>query len=252
MRVLGNFSVEGNTSAALDYIVSVLFVERLGIKDPSITPSDHGFLFIRVPETQGILILPPFLSGSGGENLLKSNDFRLQIVETDIYIQDITGESTIPVLAKNGMNDVSSRIQVHPEKIEINFDILGSACYILTRTEEMTNSTRDEHDRFPAYASHAYQNDYLHRPIVDEYVEILWWCMKQLWPRLERKPRKFRMLLSHDVDVPFAEAFSSPKRILRSLGGDIVNRERIFQAWQLQRLLGEDHWFRFMCLDLPT
>ena len=89
-------------------------------------------------------------------------------------------------------------------------------------------------------------------PLVDEYVEIFWWCMKQLWPRLERKPRKFRMLLSHDVDVPFAEAFSSPKRILRSLSRDIVNRERIFQAWQLQRLVGEDHWFRFMCLDLPT
>ena len=238
MRVLGNFSVEGNTSAALDYIVSVLFVERLGIKDLSVTHNVQGFLLVGVPGTQGILILPPFLSGSGGENLLKSNDFRLQIVETDNYIQDITGESIIPVLAKNGMNDVSSRIQVHPEKIEINFDILGSAFYILTRTEEMTNSTRDEHNRFPAYASHAYQNDYLHRPIVDEYVEILWWCMKQLWPRLERKPRKFRMLLSHDVDVPFAEAFSSPERILRSLGGDIVNRERIFQAWQLQRLLG--------------
>lgn len=225
MRVLGNFSVEGSTSAALHYIVSVLFVERLGIKDLSITPSDHGFLFVEVPGMQGTLLLPPFLSGSGVENLLKSNDFRLQIAETENYIQDITGESTIPVLAKNGIPDVSSRIQVHPQKIEITFDILGSAFYILTRTEEITNPTRDEHDRFPAYASHAYQNGYLHRPIVDEYVEILWWCMKQLWPRLERKPRKFRMLLSHDVDVPFAEAFSSPKRILRSLGGDIVKRK---------------------------
>jgi len=76
--------------------------------------------------------------------------------------------------------------------------------------------------------------------------------MKQLWPRLERKPLKFRMLLSHDVDVPFAEAFSSPKGFLRSLGRDILNRERIFQAWQLQRLVGEDHSFGFMCLDLPT
>lgn len=67
MRVLGNFSVEGNTSAALDYIVSVLFVERLGIKDPSITPSDHGFLFIGVPGTQGILILPPFFQVQGAK-----------------------------------------------------------------------------------------------------------------------------------------------------------------------------------------
>jgi len=77
VRVLGNFSVEGNTSAALDYIDLVVFVERLGIKDLSITPSDHGFIFIGVPGTQTTLILPLFLSGSGVKNLLKSNDFRL-------------------------------------------------------------------------------------------------------------------------------------------------------------------------------
>jgi len=55
----------------------------------------------------------------------------------------------------------------------MTFDIMGSALYILARVEEIANSTRDEHNRIPAYVSHAHENDYLHRPIADEYVEIL-------------------------------------------------------------------------------
>jgi len=116
--------------------------------------------------------------------------------------------------------------------VTINFDILGSIFYILTRAEEIANPTRDEHGRFSAVASHAYQNGYLDRPVVDEYIEILWWCMKRLWPGLERKPRQFRMVLTHDVDSPFAEAFSPPARVLRSFGGDILKRKDPARAFR--------------------
>ena len=40
------------------------------------------------------------------------------------------------------------------------------------------------------------------RPIVNEYLEILWICISRLAPNLERKSRKFRINLSHDVDRP--------------------------------------------------
>lgn len=213
------------TLSALKYIVSILFVNRLGLKDLFITQSDQGFIFIEIPDAQGKLVLPPFLSSEGIENLLRNNSLSLQMAETDNHIQSITGEKTIPVLAEKRANTMYSQIMVKPEKIECDFDILGSAFYILTRAEEIANPTRDEHGRFSASASHAYQNGYLHRPIVDEYVEILWWCMKRLWPRLERKPREFRILLSHDVDNPFAEAFLSLPRIMRSCGGDIIKRK---------------------------
>jgi hypothetical protein len=153
------------------------------------------------------------------------NTYWLEIPQHHV-LRDTLGESKIPVLfCDSNYKKNKSIFSIEEDQLHLRIDVFGSAFYMLTRYEEIENLTRDEHDRFPAYASHAYQNGYLHRPVVDEYVEILWWCMKRLWPRLERKPRKFRMLLSHDVDVPFAEAFSSPKRILRSLGGDMIKRK---------------------------
>jgi hypothetical protein len=52
---------------------------------------------------------------------------------------------------------------------------------------------------------------------VNEYAEILWRSLQKLWPSLQRKKSDFKILLSHDVDVPFF--FSSapyPKLFLRS------------------------------------
>ena len=74
--------------------------------------------------------------------------------------------------------------------IHLNLDIFGSAFFMLSRYEEVITKDRDGHGRFPAYLSHAYKNNYLHRPLVDEYVEILKKCIIMLWPDLKFKERK--------------------------------------------------------------
>ena len=53
---------------------------------------------------------------------------------------------------------------------------------MLSRYEEAVLLDRDDHDRFPATASIAYKTGFLDRPIIDEYVEILWVAMKRVWP----------------------------------------------------------------------
>ena len=65
--------------------------------------------------------------------------------------------------------------------IQLGLDIFGSVFFMITRYEEVVKSDRDEYDRFPAAASLAYQEGFLDRPIVNEYLEILWTCMKRLW-----------------------------------------------------------------------
>ncbi|MFX1452386.1 MAG: polysaccharide deacetylase family protein [Promethearchaeota archaeon] len=112
----------------------------------------------------------------------------------------------------------------------LNIDIFGSAFFMLTRYEEMVKWQRDEHGRFPARASLAYQEGFLERPIINEYIEILWACFKRLWPRLERKKKIFHMLLTHDVDLPFEYLFLSPARLLRRLLGDILISKKPFLA----------------------
>ena len=87
---------------------------------------------------------------------------------------------------------------------------------------ELVVKERDQHDRFSAYFSHAYKNNYLNRPLVDEYVEILKQCMKMLWPDLKFKERKFSIHVSHDVDqVSRYQTRSNVYQYLRAIGGDL-------------------------------
>lgn len=113
---------------------------------------------------------------------------------------------------------------IERRRIRLGLDIPGSVFFMLSRYEEAVKQDRDEHRRFPAKASLAYQQDFLDRPIVNEYVEILWACMKHLWPALERKRREFRTMVSADVDFPYSYGSKNFNLMLRQFGGDIINR----------------------------
>lgn len=115
--------------------------------------------------------------------------------------------------------------QVYKNKDHIlPIDIFGSSFFMLTRYEEMVKNDRDEHDRFPATASLAYQEGFLDRPIVNEYLEILWDCMKYLWPGLKRKQRAFQMRVSCDVDHPYQESVKNVFQQVKHIGSDLVTR----------------------------
>lgn len=114
-------------------------------------------------------------------------------------------------------NDRAGNIVVH-------YDILGLTYWMLTRLEEIGCSELDEHARFPATSSHAYKNNYLERPIVDEWLHILGQVIQLQWPRIKLKEHQFEMKVSHDVDAPARYAFQSPKGIVRAIGGDIIRR----------------------------
>ena len=73
--------------------------------------------------------------------------------------------------------------------IECGIDIFASSFFMLTRWEEYVNKIRDMHNRFPAYASLACKNNFLDRPIVNEYVEMLWNMLKFLGCKQEKKKR---------------------------------------------------------------
>lgn len=99
-------------------------------------------------------------------------------------------------------------------------DVFGSAFFMLSRCEEVVLPERDEHDRFPSTACVAARGGFLHRPLADEYVEVLWAAMKRVWPSLERRPAASLTLVSHDVDRPGLFAFSP----VRTAVGDLLRR----------------------------
>jgi hypothetical protein len=105
----------------------------------------------------------------------------------------------------------------------LGLDVFGAAFFMLTRYEELTSGQRDEHERFPAPASIAAREGFLHRPIVNEYAEILWAALARIWPRLERQPRTYRERPTHDVDHPLT-ADRQARRQLVSMAGDLIRR----------------------------
>ncbi len=104
----------------------------------------------------------------------------------------------------------------------LNLDVFGSAFFMLSRYEELLATEYDEHNRFSATNSIAFKADFLDRPIINEYVEILWQCLSSMWPQLTRKERKFRKLVSCDVDHPFDHATKSLKRTVLRVGARLI------------------------------
>jgi hypothetical protein len=104
----------------------------------------------------------------------------------------------------------------------LNLDIFGSAFFMLSRYEEFVIQDKDEHNRFSATSSIAYKANFLERPIINEYLEILWCCIHSLWPEIQRKKRTFRKLISCDVDHPYDLVDYSLKRIILRVGARLI------------------------------
>lgn len=108
--------------------------------------------------------------------------------------------------------------------VALDLDVFGSVFYLLTRYEEVARPVSDRHGRFPASASLAATAGFLDRPIVDDYVDLLWMAIHSLWPRLQRPTSDFRLRLTHDVDAAWATHGRHVGAIAHALAGDVVNR----------------------------
>ncbi|MCR8641083.1 polysaccharide deacetylase family protein [Paenibacillus sp. N1-5-1-14] len=128
------------------------------------------------------------------------------------------------------------------KSITLGIDLFGSIFYMLTRYEELVLPDRDARARFPVTASLAYQENFLNRPIVNEYVELLYQCLQQLYPQMTRRQRSYRIHLSHDVDVPLFAAGRTFKQVVRHSVGDVVKRKSVATAAKRMRAYVGGHF----------
>ena len=88
-------------------------------------------------------------------------------------------------------------------QLKLGLDVFGAAFFMLTGYEEYVKPQRDMHGRFLSVDSLAFQQGFLERPIINEYLEILWTVLQRADLVHHRKIRRYRLLPTHDVDAPF-------------------------------------------------
>lgn len=124
----------------------------------------------------------------------------------------------------------SPLISYSAKEARVHFDIPGFTYWMLTRCEEIGRTDLDNHDRFPAISSHAFQHGYLERPIVDEWLQILGQVIQRVWPQIMLKEHHFEMKVSHDVDLPARYAFQGIAGLVRAMGDDAIVRKDLRSA----------------------
>jgi hypothetical protein len=138
---------------------------------------------------------------------------------------------TLPIIFGKKNSD-GFYYEKYPKAIYCGLDICGSAFFMLTRYEECVITERDQRNRFLSQNSIAYQENFLDRPIINEYIEFLWEMMVGLWPNLQRKLRTSKFLLSHDVDWPFYAVGKTNLQMLKEVLADTVKRRSLDSAYK--------------------
>lgn len=218
----------GSFATARRHAAGTLLQEWLGL-EVTFCLSDRRDWCLRDAEGRASLILPDhFFSQAGAAwrdaSSIPSLPLPLWEAARDLPEANVL-EPALPVIA--GEASGTGRWWLpEGEKSYLGLDVFGSAFFLLSGYEEVSSAIRDGHDRFPASASLAQRAGFLERPLLDEYVELLWAAIKRLWPSLQRRRREGQLRFTCDVDHPYEGSSKRFSLLLRGLAGDLCLRRK--------------------------
>jgi hypothetical protein len=224
-------TVPDNFFAERQYIADVLLKEFLGLNYDIDKAADTKTVKISNNENTKEITFPDVFFSMDESYWLKEKSLPKEPLKTlaasFFPCSPMLCSNSVPIIYGSG-----DEVSVLKESIYHPIDIFGSAFFMLSRYEEVVRKDRDTHNRFPASASLAFREKFLNRPIINEYLEILWCCLKTLFPDIKRKERKFKMVLSHDVDRPFKYLNMPPETLLKIAGADLIKRKSAKKAFE--------------------
>lgn len=207
------------TSAALSWLESILH-ERFGLSI-RLAQTGDGLSLKLASEPNGEIVFPQLLDCfTRASSDLPCGQWNAQAEGWQQVLGEplpMPGMTTADTAGKPLIEITASRALVH-------YDILGLTYWMLNRIEEIGRTDLDNHGRFPAVSSHAFQHGYLECPIVDEWLHVLGQVIVKLWPHVQLRQHQFSMKVSHDVDSPSLYAFKSWKMITRMMAGHLLKR----------------------------
>ncbi|WP_102400021.1 polysaccharide deacetylase family protein [Haloimpatiens massiliensis] len=144
------------------------------------------------------------------------------------------GKSLISIFSNDNKLFVEETYKCDKKMFLTNFDFISDIFFMLTRYEEVVNTEKIEeiYNRFPAVQSVAIKNNFLHRPIVNEDIEFIWYILHNFNLKLERKKwwknNEFAVCLTHDVDMLFK--YDKLKNEIRNCGSFLL-KEKSFNKF---------------------
>jgi hypothetical protein len=219
----------GEFKEEVNYVVSFIFKNVFGLNykiensndDDIIITSDNGIEQIVLPNI--------FFKNSNWLTEKSLPILPLEIWDSNVLSDEIPlFNHKLPIIyGKKVTNGI-----IENSKISLPIDILGSAFFMLSRYEELVNvDDLDHHHRFSSINSISYKGNFLDRPIIDEYIEVLWVTINKLWPNLKRKQKINKLNITCDVDSLF-DLNSSMISIIKGAFADLLKRKSINIAMQ--------------------
>lgn len=134
---------------------------------------------------------------------------------------------------------------------QINFDLFAALFYLLSRYEEYLPHEKDEFGRFSHKASLAYQQDFLDRPLINEWMEL--WKQELLiqFPNAVFRRKNYRFIPTYDIDMLYS---FRGKPLWRNFGGAVrsVVQGKFQEAvlrWKVLRGKAKDPYDAYEWLD---
>jgi hypothetical protein len=195
------------------YSANVILNTILGV--PYKIVNCKGNKDIRIKSNSSFIIIP-------GDFWELENYLKKQIIPDHIIFSRnrFCFEKDIPVIFGNDI------FREDTNSFYCGIDLFASSFFMLTRWEEYVTDLKDTHDRFPGNASLAYKFNFLQRPVVNEYAELLWSLLLHMGYKGQRKEREFRILPTHDIDQFRYWDIKKKKGLLKNLVSDLLIRKR--------------------------
>lgn len=175
-------------SSRLKYVLQLLLQDLLGIEYRATDLPDEFIHFDgpKISYSCEAIEGSTFLEASG---LL----FEHQIIDQSTAIGEVFLWKKLPVFYKTSKKSI------------LPFDIFSSTFYLLSRYEEYLPHEKDEHGRYPSSASLASREEFLEKPLINQWALAFAEVLKELFgDQISIKPTEYQFIPTIDIDNAWA------------------------------------------------
>lgn len=189
------------------YTFHCLLQKFLGLEIEFIISNDADFYLIEGKNGKNLKIENHFFDSENPDLLFQESRIPMQIEDSSIPFLDEDYEH-ISLFGK-------AELQESKNKYLLKSDVIAAAFFMMSRWEEKSYSGKmDHHERFPLESSLAYKHNFYHRPIVNEYLELLKSILNSIgWSEIQS--RTYKAVISYDIDK--VKKWRSFKTLLQSI-----------------------------------